>query len=77
MAIYSDSDYGSIIQIKMTFCADSHTMNTINAYCVHNIEIKETSYLVWRGEGGGGGYDMGYDTKVLPRASGTAVKHAT
>ena len=33
MAIYSDSDYGSISQIKkMTFLANSHTTNTINAH---------------------------------------------
>ena len=32
MAIYSDSDYGYVIQIKNDFCADSDTSNTINTY---------------------------------------------
>ena len=63
MAIYSDSDYGSIIQIKNDFCANSHTVNSINAYCVHNIGTGGFLLKVTGGEGGGEP-----DAKVLLRA---------
>ena len=44
MAIYSDSDYGSIFQIKKDFCANSHTTPTMHMCAQH------------RDRGGGGGH---------------------